>query len=112
MYTLISVLIIVVCVLLILIVLIQNSKGGGLSSNFASSSQIMGVKKTADIVEKGTWGLAIALLALSLMSVFVIPKNKGVEAKQSAIKGIETSRPAVPVQQQQQAPQQQAPQGK
>ncbi|WP_295655085.1 preprotein translocase subunit SecG [uncultured Mucilaginibacter sp.] len=58
---------IIVCVLLGLIVLIQNPKGGGLSSNFSSSSQLLGVQKTGDILEKGTWILAIALMCLSLL---------------------------------------------
>jgi len=64
--TLISVLLIVVSVLLILIVLIQDSKGGGLSSTFGASNQVMGVRKTADFLEKATWFLAIALLVLCL----------------------------------------------
>ena len=66
--TLISILIIIVCLLLILVVLVQNSKGGGLASSFASSNQVMGVRKTGDFLEKATWTLAISLLALSLIS--------------------------------------------
>ncbi len=66
MSTLLSILIILVCVLLVIVVLIQNSKGGGLSSTFASSNQVMGVRKTADFLEKTTWTLAIALLVLCL----------------------------------------------
>ncbi len=66
--TIISILIVIVCVLLILVVLVQNSKGGGLASSFSSSNQVMGVRKTADFLEKTTWTLAIALLALSLVS--------------------------------------------
>lgn len=66
--TIISILIVVVCVLLILVVLVQNSKGGGLASSFSSSNQVMGVRKTADFLEKATWTLAISLLALSLIS--------------------------------------------
>lgn len=77
MYILISVLIFVAAILLILIVLVQNSKGGGLASNFSSSNQFMGVRKTADFLEKTTWTLAIVLLVLSLFSMFVIPKNQG-----------------------------------
>lgn len=64
----ISILIILVCALLILVVLVQNSKGGGLSSSFASNNQIMGVRRTADFLEKTTWGFAIALFALSLLA--------------------------------------------
>lgn len=63
-----SILIIIVCVLLILIVLVQNSKGGGLSSSFAANNQIMGVRKTADFLEKATWGFAIALFLFSLLA--------------------------------------------
>lgn len=74
-YILVSVLILIACVLLSLVVLVQNSKGGGLASNFASSNQYMGVRKTADFLEKTTWTLAIILLALSLFSIFVIPRN-------------------------------------
>ncbi len=71
----ISVLILIICILLILVVLVQNSKGGGLASNFSGSNQIMGVRKTADFLEKTTWTLAIALLTLSLATIFVIPRG-------------------------------------
>jgi preprotein translocase subunit SecG len=76
-YILVSVLILIVCVLLVLVVLVQNSKGGGLAANFGGSSQIMGVRKTADFLEKTTWSLAMALLALSLISILVIPRYSG-----------------------------------
>lgn len=73
----VSVLILIACVLMILVVLVQNSKGGGLASNFSSSNQYMGVRKTADFLEKFTWALAIALLVLSLLSIVVIPRGTG-----------------------------------
>ena len=85
MYTAISVLIFIICVLLILIVLVQNSKGGGLASSFASSNQIMGVRKTTDFLEKATWTLA----------TFFIPR--GENAVKSAI---QEQIEAQPVQQQ------------
>lgn len=67
MYIALISIIIFVCVLLVLVVLSQNSKGGGLSSQFgAGSSQLMGVKRTGDLLEKLTWGLAITLIVLSL----------------------------------------------
>ncbi|MGQ7868398.1 preprotein translocase subunit SecG [Sunxiuqinia sp. sy24] len=84
MYTLITVLIFITCALLILIVLVQNSKGGGLASNFQSSNQIMGVRKTTDFLEKATWYLAGALLVLSVMGSAFIPRSAE-EANQSAI---------------------------
>ena len=74
-YFIVSVMILIVCILLILLVLIQNSKGGGLTSTFSSSNQVLGVKKTADFLEKSTWVMAIALFALTLATVFVIPRG-------------------------------------
>jgi preprotein translocase subunit SecG len=79
-YIVVASLILITCVLLTLIVLVQSSKGGGLASNFSSSNQFMGVRKTADFLEKSTWTLAIALLVFSLFSVFVIPRNTNVQA--------------------------------
>jgi len=58
----------------VLIVLVQNPKGGGLSSNFASSTQVMGVKKTGDFLEQATWGLIITLFALTLSLNFFTPR--------------------------------------
>lgn len=75
MSTFISILIIVTCILLVLVVLIQNPKGGGLAAAFSSSNQFMGVRKTADFLEKTTWTLAIVLLLLS----FVSSTNKGTD---------------------------------
>lgn len=76
MYTAISVLIVIVCILLILIVLVQNSKGGGLASSFASSNQIMGVRKTTDFLEKATWTLAGAMLVLCVIAALAIPRGE------------------------------------
>ncbi|TXB63902.1 preprotein translocase subunit SecG [Vicingus serpentipes] len=72
MFTLITVLVIIVCVLLLLIVLIQNPKGG-LDSAFSTNNQVMGVRKTADFLEKATWTLGIALVVLSIASAAVNP---------------------------------------
>ena len=66
-----TVFIILASLLMIGIVLVQKSKGGGLASNFASSNQIMGVRKTTDFVEKATWTLAIVIMVLSIATVFV-----------------------------------------
>ncbi|MCA5006020.1 preprotein translocase subunit SecG [Sphingobacterium bovistauri] len=66
MTTLFIVLIIIVSILLALIVLIQNPKGGGLQSGFAGGSNLMGVQRTGDFLEKGTWTLVILLMVFSL----------------------------------------------
>lgn len=85
MYTLITVLIIIAAILLVLIVLVQNSKGGGLASNFQSTNQVMGVRKTNDFLEKSTWFLAVALLVLSIAGSAFIPKD-GPAVNESALK--------------------------
>ena len=77
-YVVVAVLVIITCVLLTLIVLVQSSKGGGLASNFSGSNQFMGVRKTADFLEKATWTLAVALMVMSLFSIFVIPRGGNV----------------------------------
>ena len=74
MYTLFVILIVLAALLMIGIVLIQESKGGGLASNFSSSNQIMGVRKTTDVIEKTTWGLAVAMVLLSIVCAYVAPK--------------------------------------
>lgn len=91
MYTLVTVLIFIVCVLLILIVLVQNSKGGGLASNFQSAGQVMGVRKTADFLEKATWSLAGALLFLAIIGTAFIPRNQGGEEQSRVQKQIENA---------------------
>ena len=55
------------------VVLVQNSKGGGLSSSFAASNQIMGVRKTTDFIEKLTWGLAVFMVVISIAAAYVLP---------------------------------------
>ena len=73
MYVLFIVLMVLASVLMCFVVLVQNSKGGGLSSAFASSNQIMGVRKTTDFIEKLTWGLAIFMVVVSIATSYVIP---------------------------------------
>lgn len=68
MFTLLLLFILLVCLLLALVVLAQNPKGGGLSNQFGAggAANLMGVKRTGDLLEKLTWGLAIGLIVLSL----------------------------------------------
>ena len=74
MYTLLIVLIVIAALLMIGIVLIQESKGGGLASNFASYNQIGGVRKTTDFIEKATWSLAAFMVVVSIVCAYVAPK--------------------------------------
>ena len=73
MYFLLIGLIVVAAILLCFVVMIQNSKGGGLASSFASSNQIMGVRKTTDFIEKLTWGLAGFMVVISIACAYVLP---------------------------------------
>ena len=75
MYTLFISLTIFAAILLVLVVLAQNSKGGGLSSQFggSSASNLIGVKKTGDLLERLTWGLAISVMVFTLATNFAVP---------------------------------------
>ena len=71
MYTLCIVLVLIASVLMVLAVLVQNPKSG-MASNFGASNQVMGVRQTADFLEKFTWGAAATVLVLSLLfTVFI-----------------------------------------
>jgi preprotein translocase subunit SecG len=45
-------------------------------SNFSSTNQVMGVKRTTDVVEKATWVLSIALFVLAMMINVWIPREE------------------------------------
>lgn len=90
MYSVLVILAVIVAILLTFIVLIQESKGGGLASNFAASNQIMGVRKTTDVVEKATWILAGVLVVLSVSTIFFAPRQQDVDTV------VTTAAPATP----------------
>jgi preprotein translocase subunit SecG len=79
MYTLFIGLAIFTAILLVLVVLAQNSKGGGLSSQFGGSgaSNLIGVKKTGDLLERLTWGFAIAIMVFALATNLTQPNAGG-----------------------------------
>lgn len=94
MLTAIISIIILACIILVLLVLAQDSKGGGLVSQ-AGATQLMGVKKTADIIERLTWGFAIGIMVLVISTTFIssegteegddaLPTTVGIEAAKSA----------------------------
>ncbi|MDD2621765.1 MAG: preprotein translocase subunit SecG [Bacteroidales bacterium] len=99
MYTAVIIIIIIASILLGLVVLMQNSKGGGLASEFSSSNQIMGVRKTADFLEKATWTLAIVIVVLSFISGFLaksVVSTKEMEGVKSKAQSAQTT--SVPMQ--------------
>jgi preprotein translocase subunit SecG len=98
MLALFGVLIILGSVILGLIVLIQNPKGGGLAGTLGGfSNQLMGVKQTTDVLEKGTWIFAAVVGILCVISPAFIPKGDGSGKNDDLLKGVSTK------------PQQQAP---
>ena len=77
-----GILIILASVILGLIVLVQNPKGGGLSGSLGGfSNQLMGVKQTTDVLEKGTWVFAAIVGILCVLSPVFIPSASGTSSK-------------------------------
>lgn len=99
MFVFLVIIIIVVCVLLSLAVLIQNPKGSGLGAGFANiGNQVMGARRATETIEKATWTLAIALLALTLLSAMFLPTDSGVPTVggESQVEGLRNERPVTP----------------
>ena len=74
MFYVLGILIIIACIVMIFLVMVQNSKGGGLATNLTGGSAIasqMGSRRGADFVEKATWYVLAALLALAFMANIV-----------------------------------------
>lgn len=89
---LILIVVVLACFVLGFFILVQKPKGGGLSGAFGSiGSQVMGVKQSSDVMEKGTWYTMLLIAALCVLSVFTL----------------NISRPAAKDKQQQEQPQQQ-----
>ena len=74
--------------------LVQNPKGGGLSGTFGGlNNQVMGVKQTNDVLERGTWIFASLIGALCIISiVFFSGANTGNDNK--ILKDLPTAAPA------------------
>ena len=88
------ILIILACVFLGLIILVQNPKGGGLAGNVGGfSNQLMGVKQTTDVLEKGTWVLAVVVSLLCLFSAVFVPKAT---ASRNTIEKVNATAPSQP----------------
>lgn len=75
MYIFLIILIIIASILLVLAVLAQNPKGG-MAANFGASNQVMGVRQTADFLERSTWTLAIAIVVLSLLASIAMSSQR------------------------------------
>lgn len=80
-----SIIIILASILLIAVVFIQNPKGGGLSSDFGAASQLGGVQKTNDFIDKSTWTLAGMIMVLSIFLTIrtTVPKKQAPDPNQA-----------------------------
>lgn len=97
MLTLLLSIILVLCGLLILVVLAQNSKGGGLTSQFGGSgaSNMIGVKKTGDLLERLTWGFIVAIFLLSVVTS-TMTGEQGMPSDEFIDRAQEQQAPAAP----------------
>ncbi|MEP7253497.1 MAG: preprotein translocase subunit SecG [Ginsengibacter sp.] len=92
-----GIIIIVASIILGLIILIQNPKGGGLSSSLGGiGNQLMGVKQTTDILEKGTWLFAAIIGVLCITSALFIPKTGGNSSRDNLINEAPVGTPIAP----------------
>ena len=90
MYIFCIVLILIASILLILAVLAQNPKSG-MAANCGASNQVMGVRQTADFLEKFTWGLAISIVVLSLIATMTMPSASISSSKSGVERALEQS---------------------
>ncbi len=81
-YTIITSCVVIASILLIGVVLIQNSKGGGLASDFQSPNKIFGVQKGTDVIEKTTWVLMSVVVIFSITAAAFYPRMENVEESQ------------------------------
>ena len=101
MYLFLVIFILLICFLLALVVLAQNPKGGGLSSQFGAggAANLMGVKRTGDLLEKLTWGFAVGLIILSLATHVISGSTAGPVRsvnQQAAQRAVVPTAPAAP----------------
>ena len=91
-FTILTVLVLIASALLTIIVLLQNGKGGGLASNFVAGNQTFGVRQTADILEKITWGLvAFVGIGAIIINIFTLnPLKEGVDFTEQITTEVET----------------------
>ncbi len=71
-----AVLIVIICLFLVVIIMVQNPKGGGLSSTFGGSQQMIGsVQKTNQFLDRATWTLSAAVVVLAILSSLTLPRT-------------------------------------
>ncbi len=92
MLILFGILIIIASAILGFIVLIQNPKGGGIAGSLGGfSNQLIGVKSSTDVMEKGTWIFAAVVGILCIVSPAFTPKEGTGSKNDDLLKGTTTT---------------------
>lgn len=102
-FTILVVLIVLASVLLTIVVLLQNGKGDSMASNFVAGNQTFGVRQTANILEKVTWGLVTFIVVVSIISSFTMGNQGSQVDITDQIENATTEQPAFPSSPSQQA---------
>ena len=99
MYGFFVTIIVIASVLITIAVLLQNSKGGGLASNFGAGNQTFGVRQAADILEKSTWILAAIIILFSIGATAAISTRSARKTNAKALieKKPASTMPAFPI---------------
>jgi preprotein translocase subunit SecG len=93
MITVITIVILIACAILAFFVLIQQPKGGGLAGTFGGiSTQVMGVKQSTDVMEKGTWTSMGIIAGLCIICVMFFDTPRAAKGNDKQKQG--TSAPA------------------
>lgn len=103
-FTILVVLIVIASILLTIVVLLQNSKGEGMASNFVAGNQTFGVRQTANMLEKVTWGLVTFIVVVSVISSFTMGTQGAQVDVTDKIENAATEQPAFPAPAQQANP--------
>jgi len=91
-----TIFVVIASVLLTIVVLLQSSKGEGMASNFVAGNQTLGVRQTADMLEKVTWGLVTFILVVSILTSFTTGTSGRTDDITDQIENATTSQPEFP----------------
>jgi preprotein translocase subunit SecG len=87
--------ILILCFVLGFFILVQKPKGSGLSGSFGTlGAQVMGVQKSGDTFEKGTWIIMAAIAALCIASTMFIPKTTTAPTQQQTEQSADQNQPS------------------
>jgi len=95
-FTILVVLIVLASILLTIVVLLQSGKGDSMASNFVAGNQTFGVRQTANMLEKVTWGLVAFIVVVSVISSFTMGTSGAQTDITDEIQNAQTEQPAFP----------------